>query len=132
MKKMFFIVPIFLSFFIFGKTFSYRLDDDETKNYLLTLSFITTNNIENIENCYDKLITIYPDNTYVDIELYNINNINTIKNFKNYYLRNLSNISKTKYYEYKINGIKIKQIKVLTNETKLKKCSNYLEKVEPL
>lgn len=132
MKKTFFMASVFLSFFIFGKTVSYKLDDNETKNYLLTLSFITTNNIESIEQCYEKLITIYPDNTYVDIELYNINSINTIKSFKDYYLRNLSNISKTKYYEYKINGIKIKQIKVLTNETKLKKCSNYLEKVEPL
>lgn len=132
MKKNFFIASVLLSFFIFGGTVSYNFDDNDTKNYLLTLSFVTTNNIESIEKCYDKLITIYPDNTYIDIELYNINNINTIKSFKNYYLKNLANISKTKYYEYKIDGIKIKKIKVLTNKTKLKKCSNYLEKVEPL
>lgn len=132
MKKMFFIVSIFLSLFIFGKTVSYKPDDNKTKNYLLTLSFINTNNIEHIKNCYDKLITIYPDNVYVGIEKYDINKINTLKSFENYYLKQILNISTTKYYEYKLNGIRINQIKVVSNGTKLKKCDNYLEKVEPL
>lgn len=130
MKKIFIVVPLFLFIFIFGKTFSQ--EDDETRNYLLTLNSINTNNIKYMEMCYDKLITIYPDNTFVKIEKYDINKLNTLKKFEDFYFNKILNISTTKYYEYKVNGIKINKIKVVSNGSKLKKCNNYLEKVEPI
>jgi len=132
MKSFLFMVFLFFVFLFIGQTYSYKLDDDQLKVYMITVSSITTKNIEKIENCSDKIVTIYPDNTYIDIDFFNINTFNNIKYFENYYLKQIEKISTTKYYELKLNGIKVNKVKIITTSQNLKKCYNYLEKVEPL
>ena len=44
----------------------------------------------------------------------------------------IKKISTTEYYNLKLKGIKIEYIKVYSSSNLLKKCNNYLEKIEPL
>ena len=57
---------------------------------------------------------------------------NNTKNFEKQYLKEIYKISTTEYYNLKVKGIKINYIKAYTSTSKIKKCNNYLEKVEPL
>lgn len=132
MKKIIFLVLI--SFiFLFGQTYS--KSNNEEKLYLIKLSNITSKNIDLLDDCMMKIVTIYPENIYNIMDSYvysyETNNQN-INNFENMYLKKINRISSTKYYEMKLRGIKINYIKGYTNFDKIKKCNNYLEKVESL
>lgn len=132
MKKIIFLVLI--SFiFLFGQTYS--KSNNEEKLYLIKLSNITSKNIDLLDDCMMKIVTIYPENIYNIMDSYvysyGTNNQN-INNFENMYLKKINKISSTKYYEMKLRGIKINYIKGYTNFDKIKKCNNYLEKVESL
>ena len=97
---------MFILLFV-GETYSYKnKSGDDAKYYLLTVNSITSKNINLIENCSQKLITIYPDSTYINFDFYNLYINNSIKNFEKNYLMKILRVSKSKYYELKINGVK--------------------------
>lgn len=133
MKKI--ILLILLTFiFLIGQTYSLK-NNDEEKIYMLKPSNITSKNIELLNECINKIITIYPENNYNIMNSY-IFNYKTLKQnkteFEKIYLNKLNKISTTEYYKLKLKGIKINYIKVYSTTTKIKKCNNYLEKVESL
>ena len=68
---------------------------------------------------------------WLDVFNYKTINQNTF-DLERLYLNKINRISSTEYYKIKLKGIKIKYIKAYTNSSKIKKCNNYLEKVEPL
>lgn len=133
MKKI--ILLILITFiFLFGQTYSLK-DNDEEKLYMLKPSNITSKNIDLLNDCITKIITIYPENNYNIMNSY-IFNYKTLKQnkveFEKIYLNKINKISTTEYYNLKLKGIKINYIKVYSNSIKIKKCNNYLEKVESL
>ena len=96
---------------------------------------ITSKNISLLDDCIDKIVVVYPEDNYNLIKSYVFNyktiNQNTF-DLERLYLNKINRISSTEYYKIKLKGIKIKYIKAYTNSSKIKKCNNYLEKVEPL
>lgn len=127
MRKIIFILIIVLIFFV-GTTYS--KEDVKDGEYLIKVSNITNKNINLLDTCTYKIITIYPDNTYNIMKSYIYNN--DIDSFEKMYLKKIEKISTSEYYNMKLKGIKIDYIKVYSSSKLLKKCNNYLEKVEPL
>lgn len=131
MKKIILCILITFIFFV-GQTYSLN-DSSENKLYMIKLSNITSKNINLLDNCVNKIVTIYPENNYniMDSYIYKTANKN-IEEFEKIYLNKLNKISTTEYYNLKLKGIKINYIKVYSNSIKIKKCNNYLEKVDTL
>lgn len=132
MKKILLLLLI-LTYFI-GQTYS-KPDNINKKIYMIKTNNITSKNINLLDDCLDKIITIYPEDNYNIIKSYmfNYKTINqNISNLEKMYLNKINKISSTEYYKIKLKGIKIKYIKAYTNSSKVKKCNNYLEKIEPL
>ncbi len=132
MKKILLLLLIF-AYFI-GQTYS-KPDNINKKIYMIKTNNITSKNINLLDDCLDKIITIYPEDNYNIIKSYmfNYKTINqNISNLEKMYLNKINKISSTEYYKIKLKGIKIKYIKAYTNSSKVKKCNNYLEKIEPL
>lgn len=132
MKKILLLLLIF-TYFI-GQTYS-KPDNINKKIYMIKTNNITSKNINLLDDCLDKIITIYPEDNYNIIKSYmfNYKTINqNISNLEKMYLNKINKISSTEYYKIKLKGIKIKYIKAYTNSSKVKKCNNYLEKIEPL
>ena len=137
MKKILIITLITLITFILilGQTYSKQEENINEQIFLIKLSNITNKNISLLDECLDKIITIYPENNYNTMKSYifNYESIkNNTKNFEKQYLKEIYKISTTEYYNLKVKGIKINYIKAYTSTSKIKKCNNYLEKVEPL
>lgn len=127
MKKIIFLlITVFI--FLIGTTYS--KEETENNEYLIKTANITSKNINLLDHCLYKIITIYPENTYNIMNSYIYNE--DIDNFEKIYLKKLKKISTTEYYNLKLKGIKIEYIKVYSSSNLLKKCNNYLEKIEPL
>ena len=134
MKKIL-IITLITFILILGQTYSKQEENINEQIFLIKLSNITNKNISLLDECLDKIITIYPENNYNTMKSYifNYESIkNNTKNFEKQYLKEIYKISTTQYYNLKVKGIKINYIKAYTSTSKIKKCNNYLEKVEPL
>lgn len=134
MKKIL-IITLITFILILGQTYSKKEENINEQIFLIKLSNITNKNISLLDECLDKIITIYPENNYNTMKSYifNYESIkNNTKNFEKQYLKEIYKISTTEYYNLKVKGIKINYIKAYTSTSKIKKCNNYLEKVEPL
>lgn len=134
MKKIL-IITLITFILILGQTYSKQEENINEQIFLIKLSNITNKNISLLDECLDKIITIYPENNYNTMKSYifNYESIkNNTKNFEKQYLKEIYKISTTEYYNLKVKGIKINYIKAYTSTSKIKKCNNYLEKVEPL
>lgn len=134
MKKIL-IITLITFILLLGQTYSKQEENINEQIFLIKLSNITNKNIDLLDECLDKIITIYPENNYNTMKSY-IFNYESIKNntksFEKQYLKEIYKISTTEYYNLKVKGIKINYIKAYTSISKIKKCNNYLEKVEPL
>ena len=129
------IITLITFILILGQTYSKQEENINEQIFLIKLSNITNKNISLLDECLDKIITIYPENNYNTMKSYifNYESIkNNTKNFEKQYLKEIYKISTTEYYNLKVKGIKINYIKAYTSTSKIKKCNNYLEKVEPL
>lgn len=134
MKKIL-IITLITFILLLGQTYSKQEENINEQIFLIKLSNITNKNISLLDECLDKIITIYPENNYNTMKSYifNYESIkNNTKNFEKQYLKEIYKISTTQYYNLKVKGIKINYIKAYTSTSKIKKCNNYLEKVEPL
>lgn len=134
MKKIL-IITLITFILILGQTYSKQEENINEQIFLIKLSNITNKNISLLDECLDKIIIIYPENNYNTMKSYifNYESIkNNTKNFEKQYLKEIYKISTTQYYNLKVKGIKINYIKAYTSTSKIKKCNNYLEKVEPL
>ena len=134
MKKIL-IITLITFILLLGQTYSKQEENINEQIFLIKLSNITNKNISLLDECLDKIITIYPENNYNTMKSYifNYESIkNNTKNFEKKYLKEIYKISTTEYYNLKVKGIKINYIKAYTSTSKIKKCNNYLEKVEPL
>lgn len=134
MKKIL-IITLITFILILGQTYSKQEENINEQIFLIKLSNITNKNISLLDECLDKIIIIYPENNYNTMKSYifNYESIkNNTKNFEKQYLKEIYKISTTEYYNLKVKGIKINYIKAYTSTSKIKKCNNYLEKVEPL
>lgn len=134
MKKIL-IITLITFILLLGQTYSKQEENINEQIFLIKLSNITNKNISLLDECLDKIITIYPENNYNTMKSYifNYESIkNNTKNFEKQYLKEIYKISTTEYYNLKVKGIKINYIKAYTSTSKIKKCNNYLEKVEPL
>lgn len=134
MKKIL-IITLITFILLLGQTYSKQEENINEQIFLIKLSNITNKNISLLDECLDKIIIIYPENNYNTMKSYifNYESIkNNTKNFEKQYLKEIYKISTTQYYNLKVKGIKINYIKAYTSTSKIKKCNNYLEKVEPL
>ncbi len=134
MKKIL-IITLITFILLLGQTYSKQEENINEQIFLIKLSNITNKNINLLDECLDKIIIIYPENNYNTMKSYifNYESIkNNTKNFEKQYLKEIYKISTTEYYNLKVKGIKINYIKAYTSTSKIKKCNNYLEKVEPL
>ena len=134
MKKIL-IITLITFILLLGQTYSKQEENINEQIFLIKLSNITNKNISLLDECLDKIITIYPEDNYNTMKSYifNYESIkNNTKNFEKQYLKEIYKISTTQYYNLKVKGIKINYIKAYTSTSKIKKCNNYLEKVEPL
>ena len=93
MRKIIFILIIVLIFFV-GTTYS--REDVKDGEYLIKVSNITNKNINLLDTCTYKIITIYPDNTYNVMKSYIYNN--DIDSFEKMYLKKIEKISTSEYY----------------------------------
>ena len=134
MKKIL-IITLITFILLLGQTYSKQEENINEQIFLIKLSNITNKNISLLDECLDKIITIYPEDNINTMKSYifNYESIkNNTKNFEKQYLKEIYKISTTQYYNLKVKGIKINYIKAYTSTSKIKKCNNYLEKVEPL
>lgn len=109
---------------------TYSKEENKDSEFIIKTSNITSKNIDLLNSCTYKIITLYPDNTYNIMKSYIYNN--DIDKFESLYLSKIKKISSTEYYNLKVRGIKLNSIKVYSSNELLKKCYNYLEKIEPL
>lgn len=132
MRRLLILLLIFVYFV--GQTYS-KPDNINERVYMIKPNNITSKNISLLDDCIDKIVVVYPEDNYNLIKSYVFNyktiNQNTF-DLERLYLNKINRISSTEYYKIKLKGIKIKYIKAYANSLKIKKCNNYLEKVEPL
>lgn len=132
-KTLIFLIFTFIMIF-FGQTYSYEIqENNDITMFLIQLKSINSQNIlKSLDNCYTKIVSLYPEEYMYKYNFNYESDINNITNFEKYYQNKISKISKTEYYKTKATGIKIKKIKIYARPNDLRKCAIYLEKITPL
>ena len=97
MKKIL-IITLITFILLLGQTYSKQEENINEQIFLIKLSNITNKNISLLDECLDKIITIYPENNYNTMKSYifNYESIkNNTKNFEKQYLKEIYKISES-------------------------------------
>ena len=70
---------------ILGQTYSKQEENINEQIFLIKLSNITNKNISLLDECLDKIITIYPENNYNTMKSYIFNYESIKNNTKNFF-----------------------------------------------